>query len=196
MNEQYALPASQLLEWVHDARERTLELVSDLTDGQLTVPMMEVVNPFRWELGHVAFFYDVFLLRILGSDAFLLKGAENLYDSFKVDHDDRWGLPLPSREETLAYMGRVLERVAGRLESRDPDSRESYLYLLSVLHEDMHGEAFTYMRQTLEYPQPQIAIACDRSGLEHIGGGPLPGDVEIPGGTFELGAMPDAPFVF
>jgi len=196
MNEQYALPASQLLKWVHDARERTLELVSDLTDEQLTVPMMEVVNPFRWELGHVAFFYDVFLLRALGSGAFLLKDAENLYDSFKVDHDDRWGLPLPSREETLAYMRRVLERVAQRLESRDPDDRESYLHRLSILHEDMHGEAFTYMRQTLEYPQPQLAIARDRSGLQHIGGGPLAGDVEIPGGTFEFGAVRDAPFVF
>ncbi|MBI2294504.1 MAG: ergothioneine biosynthesis protein EgtB [Betaproteobacteria bacterium] len=196
MNEQYTLPASTLFEWVHDARERTLELVSDLTDEQLTVPIMEVVNPFRWELGHVAFFYDVFLLRILGSDAFLLKGAENLYDSFKVDHDDRWGLPLPSREETLAYMQRVLESVARRLESRDPDGRESYLHLLSILHEDMHGEAFTYMRQTLEYPQPRVAIARDRSGLQHIGGGPLAGDVEIPGGPFELGATRDAPFVF
>lgn len=196
MNEQHALPASQLFEWVHDARERTLELISDLTDEQLTVPIMEVVNPFRWELGHVAFFYDVFLLRVLGSDVFLLKGAENLYDSFKVDHDDRWGLPLPSREETLAYMRRVLESVARQLESHDPDSRERYLYLLSILHEDMHGEAFTYMRQTLEYPQPQIGIACDRSGLERIGSGPLRGDVEIPGGAFELGATRDAPFVF
>jgi len=154
-HEQYALPASQLLKWVHDARERTLELVSDLTHEQLTVPMMEVVNPFRWELGHVAFFYDVFLLRALDSGALLLKGAENLYDSFKVDHDDRWGLPLPSREETLAYLQRVLERVARRLESRDPDGKESYLHSLSILHEDMHGEAFTYMRQTLEYPQPR-----------------------------------------
>lgn len=196
MNEQYALPASQLLKWGHDARERTLELVSDLTDEQLTVPMMEAVNPFRWELGHVAFFYDVFLLRALGSGAFLLKDAENLYDSFKVDHDDRWSLPLPSREETLAYMRRVLERVAQRLESRDPDGTESYLHRLSILHEDMHGEAFTYMRQTLEYPQPQLAIARDRSGLQHIGGGPLAGDVAIPGGTFELGAVRDAPFVF
>lgn len=194
--EQCALPASQLLEWVHDARERTLELVSDLTDEQLTVPMMEAVNPFRWELGHVAFFYDVFLLRALGSGAFLLKDAENLYDSFKVDHDDRWSLPLPSREETLAYMRRVLERVAQRLESRDPDGTEGYLHRLSILHEDMHGEAFTYMRQTLEYPQPQLAIARDRSGLQHIGGGPLAGDAAIPGGTFELGAVRDAPFVF
>jgi iron(II)-dependent oxidoreductase len=55
----------------------------------MIVPKMEIVNPFRWELGHVAFFYDVFLLRVLGAEKFLLEGAENLYDSFKVDHDDR-----------------------------------------------------------------------------------------------------------
>ncbi|MBI3918775.1 MAG: ergothioneine biosynthesis protein EgtB [Betaproteobacteria bacterium] len=196
MNEHHAPPASRLHAWLLDARERTLELVADLTDDQLTVPLMEVVNPFRWELGHVAFFYDIFLLRVLGSDAFLLDGAENLYDSFKVDHDDRWGLPLPSREETLAYLRRVQESVVSRLEAREPDSRESYLHLLSILHEDMHGEAFTYMRQTLEYPQPQIAIASSRPGLERVGSGPLEGDAEIPGGTFRLGASPNAPLVF
>ena len=83
----------QLFQLVNDTRKRTLELVADLADEQLIVPKMEIVNPFRWELGHVAFFYDAFLLRELGSDRFLLEGAENLYDSFKVgnplvgDHD-------------------------------------------------------------------------------------------------------------
>jgi iron(II)-dependent oxidoreductase len=47
-----------LIALVHDARQRTLELVADLADEQLTVPRLENVNPFRWELGHVAFFYD------------------------------------------------------------------------------------------------------------------------------------------
>ena len=191
----------QLFQFVNDARKRTLELVFDLTDEQLTVPKMEIVNPFRWELGHVAFFYDVFLLRVLGSDRFLLQGAEKLYDSFNVgnplagDHDDRWNLPLPSREETMAYMTRVQDRVIQRLD-HDLDDRETYLYLLSVLHEDMHGEAFTYMRQTLEYPETQLSITHERSTLVENGGGPLPGDVEIPGGTFQLGATPEAPFVF
>lgn len=196
MAEYGKVPASQLHRLVEDARERTLELVADLTDEQLTVPKMEIVNPFLWELGHVAFFYDVFLLRVLGSEKFLLEGAENLYDSFKVDHDDRWSLRLPSREETLAYMGRVLDRVLDRLALSEPDVNESYLYVLSVLHEDMHGEAFTYMRQTLEYPEPQLGICVDKSLPVEIGGGALPGDVEIPGGTFQLGATRDAPFAF
>ncbi len=201
MSKQFKLPCEQLFQLVNDTRERTLELVADLADEQLIVPKMEIVNPFRWELGHVAFFYDVFLLRELGSDRFLLEGAENLYDSFKVgnplegDHDDRWSLPLPSREETLAYMRRVQDRVIQRLD-HDPDARERYLYFLSVLHEDMHGEAFTYMRQTLEYPEPQRTITQEGTIPVEIGGGPLPGDVEIPGDTFQLGASPDAPFVF
>ncbi len=193
MNERCELRGERLIQLVNDARERTLELVADLTDDQLTVPMKEIVNPFLWELGHVAFFYDVFLLQKLDATRFHLDGAEKLYDSFKVDHDDRWGLPLPSRQETLCYMQRVLERVVERLDSIEPTAEETYCYLLSVLHEDMHGEAFTYMRQTLEYPGPRLGIPSDDKKPD---AGPLPGDVAIPGGTFRLGATPDVPFVF
>lgn len=153
------IPASQLTLMVTDAHERTVELIHDLADTQLMVPHTDVVNPFLWELGHTAFFYDVFLLRILGSANFLLEGADTLYDSFKVDHCDRWGLPLPGREATVAYKARVLKAVLSRLDGHQPDAEETYLHLLSVLHEDMHGEAFTYMRQTLEYPVPKLSIA-------------------------------------
>jgi iron(II)-dependent oxidoreductase len=118
-------------------------------------------------------------------------GAEDLYDSFKIDHDDRWSLPLPSRQQTLEYMQRVLDAVVERLQGHDPSAQETYLYLLSVLHEDMHGEALTYMRQTLSYPAPKLG-----SPPAALGSGPLPGDVDIPGGTFYLGATPDQPFVF
>ena len=190
------IAASQLAQMVTDAHKRTIELVHDLADTQLTVPHTDVVNPFLWELGHTAFFYDVFLLRLLGSSKFLLESAEHLYDSFKVDHCDRWGLPLPGREATVAYKDRVLKAVLGRLDSHQPDTEETYLYLLSVLHEDMHGEAFTYMRQTLEYPVPKHSIAEGGPSACDIGGGPLPGDVEVPGEVFQLGATPDLPFVF
>jgi len=162
LNNRSKVAAPQLVEMVTDARERTLELVKDLADEQLNVPRMEIVNPFLWELRHAAFFYDVFLLRVLGSDTFLLEGAENLYDSFKIDHDDRWDLPLPTREKTLEYMRHVFDSVVGRLDSHEPSTKETYLYLLSILHEDMHGEAFTYMRQTLEYPAPHLR--CVRAG--------------------------------
>src|SRR5574337_433712 len=135
------IPAAQLARMVTDAHNRTTELVHDLADPQLVVPHTDVVNPFLWELGHTAFFYDVFLLRILGAVNFLIEGADRLYDSFKIDHCDRWGLPLPGREETVDYKNRILEAVLSHLNGRQIGPETTYLYLLSALHEDMHGEA-------------------------------------------------------
>ena len=152
----FTLPTAELVRVVQEARERTLALVADLDEAQFEVPLLALVNPFRWELGHVTFFYEAFVLQMLGHTTPLLAGAEDLYDSFKIDHDDRWSLPLPSRQQTLEYMQRVLDAVAERLQGHDPSAQETYLYLLSVLHEDMHGEALTYMRQTLSYPAPQL----------------------------------------
>jgi len=192
----FKLPASDLLQLVNDARDRTLELLTDLEDDQLNVPLLEIVNPFRWELGHVAFFYEVFLLRVLDHIEPIMKDGDNFYNSFTVDHDDRWSLPLPSREKTLDYMQQTLKLVVERLSSREPSAEETYLCLLSVVHEDMHGEAFTYMRQTLEYPLPQVSTAHAEGTPAELGEGPLPGDVEIPEATFQLGATPDLPFVF
>ena len=187
----FTLSTAALVRMVQDTRERTLELVTDLEEAQFEVPLLALVNPFRWELGHVTFFYEMFLLQLLGQTKPLLVGAEDLYDSFKIDHDDRWSLPLPSRQQTLEYMQRVLDAVVERLQGHAPSAQETYLSLLSVLHEDMHGEALTYMRQTLSYPAPQLG--CPPAAQLW---GPLPGDVVIPGGTFYLGATPDQPFVF
>ena len=126
----FTLSTAALVRMVQDARERTLALVADLGEAQFEVPLLALVNPFRWELGHVTFFYEAFVLQLLGQTNPLLAGAEDLYDSFKIDHDDRWSLPLPSRQQTLAYMQRVLDAVVERLQGHAPSAQETYLYLL------------------------------------------------------------------
>jgi iron(II)-dependent oxidoreductase len=188
----FTVATSTLQQVVEEAHARTLALVADLDDAQLEVPLLPLVNPLRWELGHVAFFYEAFILQLYGQQEPLLAGAAEMYDSFIVDHDDRWTLPLPSRAQTLAYRQRVTEAVLERLHNHEPSAQETYLYLLSVLHEDMHSEAFTYMRQTLGYPAPRLDSAPPAS----LEAGPLPGDVDIPGGRFYLGATPEQSFVF
>jgi iron(II)-dependent oxidoreductase len=192
----FVLSSAALAGVVQDTRARTLALVADLEEAQFEVPQLGLVNPFRWELGHVTFFYEAFVLQMLGQTTPLLAGAEDLYDSFKIDHEDRWSLPLPSREQTFAYMQRVLDAVVERLHGHTPSASETYLYLLSVLHEDMHGEALTYMRQTLSYPVPQLDGLSTADLPAALGRGPWPGDVDVPGGAFSLGATPDQPFVF
>ena len=192
----FTLSNAALIGLVQDARTRTLALVADLDAAQFEVPQLALVNPFRWELGHVTFFYEAFLLQLLGQTAPLLVGAEDLYDSFKVDHEDRWALPLPSLQHTLEYMRRVLDAVGEQLQGHAPSAQETYLTLLSILHEDMHGEALTYMRQTLSYPAPALGSSSVTAVPAALGGGPLPGDVEVPGGLFSLGATPEQSFVF
>jgi iron(II)-dependent oxidoreductase len=91
-------------------------------------------------------------------------------------------------------MEQVQEALLQRLPDRHPSSAETYFYQLTAFHEDMHGEALLYTRQTLGYPAPTLTAAGERR--EEWCAGPLPGDVEVPGGTFLLGAPPDAPFVF
>jgi iron(II)-dependent oxidoreductase len=192
----FILPPRDLIDTISDARKRTLALVADLHEAQLDVPQLALVNPLRWELGHVAFFYEAFLLRLLGQATPLLAEADNLYDSFLVDHDDRWSLPLPSRTHTLVYLQRVHDAAVECLAGHAQNPVATYLALLCVLHEDMHAEALAYMRQTLSYPAPCLDSVLSDALSEVPGGGPCPGDVDIPGGRFLLGATPDLPFVF
>ena len=184
--------ASDLVAMLRDARTRTLELVAGLEASQLLGPKLRIVNPLLWEIGHLAWFHEHFILRHLDGAAPLRTDADRLYDSSAVPHDTRWDLPLPSLEATLGYMAAVEDRLVQRL-AGTPSSDELYLYRLTGFHEDMHGEAFTYSRQSLGWPTPAFAAARVD---EAPAAGPLPGDVEVPGGRFQLGAEPGAGFAF
>jgi iron(II)-dependent oxidoreductase len=193
------LSRAQLIAWVRDARQRTCALVADLADEQLLGPHLAIVNPLLWEIGHVAWFQEKWVLRHAGRLDPIRADADALYDSAAVAHETRWDLPLLRRQEALHYLTAVRDRVIERLEAREPGPEDIYCTLLSIFHEDMHTEAFTYTRQTLGYPAPQfdgpeardeVRNSTDRSERRPRE------DVEIPGDTFELGATPEEPFVF
>lgn len=172
-----------------DARARTLELVADLSDEQLNVPMLEIINPILWEIGHVAYFAEFWILRKLFGREPLLRNADALYDSAKVAHDTRWSLPLPDRSGTLAFMNAELEAVSALAAQAENLDSGGYFYRLALLHEDMHGEALIYTRQTLGYAAPRATTALPA-------GGALAGDVRIPGGRYRIGSRPEDGFVF
>ena len=179
---------------LRDSRARLLEVALDLDDEQWLGPRLSIVNPMRWELGHIAWFQEHWVLRHARGLPPLRADGDALYDSAKVAHDTRWDLPLPDRRGTLAYMGEILARTLAALD----DGQHRYFHELALFHEDMHAEAFLYTRQTLGHPTPSLAAAVgvDRAGFE---AGPLPGDASIAGARFLLGARrddPAAPFVF
>ena len=198
-----SISRTALAEAVIDTRQRSLELLRDLDEDQLLGPRLPIVNPPLWEMGHLAWFGEKWVLRHAGKRPPLRGDADALYDSSAVPHDTRWDLPLPPRAATMAYMNQVQERILDVVQ-RGPTAEEAYFILLSVFHEDMHGEAFLYTRQTLGYPPPRLSPPGEgdrisSSLIPHpssLNEGPLPGDVQIPGGTFHLGAGRDEPFVF
>jgi iron(II)-dependent oxidoreductase len=184
-----------LTEILQDARSRTLELLQGLDAAQLIGPKLDTVNPMLWEIGHVAWFYEYFILRRLYNHRPLLANGDDLYDSIKIAHDTRWNLPLLSLDDTIDYMGQVQDALIGRLDGAMANETDSFIYRFATFHEDMHDEAFLWTRQTLAYPRPALAIASE--GLpSDADAGDLPGDVEVPGGTFWLGSPPNAAFLF
>ncbi len=190
------LSSTDIVQMVNEVRGRTLDLVADLSDEQMIGPLLAIVNPLLWEIGHVAWFQEWWVLRHLRKQKPIFEGGDTLYNSAEVAHDTRWELRLPSREKTLDYMRLVLSRVNDTMSSKDPSEEEAYFYLLVTFHESMHDEAFTYTRQTLGYPPPRLNTAPGEKSPAYTQGGPMPGDVDIPGGTFMLGATGDIPFVF
>ena len=193
MNPDHAAPPLDLMSWVQDARRRTLELIADLDDDQLLGPSLPIVNPPLWEIGHVAWFQEKWILRHCLRRPPLRPDADVLYDSAAVAHDTRWDLRLPSRAQTLRYLAEVEDQVLQRL-TNPPGPDVVYFTLLAIFHEDMHTEAFTYTRQTLGYPAPRLARRIDAASMG--GNTPWVGDVSVAGGTVRLGAEPDEPFVF
>ena len=184
---------AELAAWVHDARQKTLEVVADLSDEQLMGPQLRIVNPLLWEIGHVTWFQEKWALRHAGGESPLRADADSLYDSAAIAHDTRWDLPLPSRADTLAYMTAVRDRVLERIDQGNLTENERYFISLGVFHEDMHTEAFMYTRQTHGWSAPVFSGLEPESPAET---GPLGGDAEIPGGRFLLGGSHDEPFVF
>src|ERR1700737_217904 len=101
----------QLMNQLREVRKRTLELVDDLSDEQMIGPRLGIVNPLRWEIGHVAWFQEYWILRHLGKQLPILTDGDSLYDSARVAHETRWDLPLPSKAQTIGYTRTVLDRV-------------------------------------------------------------------------------------
>ena len=191
--------SERLAEMLVDTRRRTLELGSDLSEEQMIGPQLSTVNPPLWEIGHLAWFQERWNLRRITDDEFapstILDRGDELYDSMRVAHDTRWDLPLLSTEETLSYMQKVLDETLHKLRAEGPTPEVDYFVRLATFHEDMHGEAFTYTRQTHGLPAPGIPD-YDPTILESQPTGPLEGDVKVPGGEFMLGATRDMGFVF
>jgi ergothioneine biosynthesis protein EgtB len=185
---------------LQDARNYTLALFDRLAsagfDAPANVPILSILNPPLWELGHVAWFAEWYILREAQSSApdaaqrtSMLTKGDDWFDSNTVPHRARWTLGLPSSGALKTYCHEVLDRALDKLTRAESDDDALYPYRLVLAHEDMHGEAFAYTLQTLGVALPaQLAEQRMPAWAQ--------GEIRFPGGTIRLGGDPDAGFVF
>ena len=190
-----AVPTDRLAAMMRSAHQRSMEMLDGLSAEQLIGPKLATVNPLLWEVGHVAWFHENFILRREHGHRPLLERGDTLYDSIAISHETRWDLPIYPLEEMRAYMGQVHDTLIERLGGGLADPRESFLYQFTTFHEDMHDEAFLWARQTHGYHAPDLLPDGPREAVAPASGA-LGGDAEIPGGRFSLGAPPDSDFLF
>lgn len=176
------LAGAALAAALRDSRTRTLSLLGDLDDAQWQVPQRAGLNPPAWELGHVGWFAEFWTLRgphrvdadgrVLAARPPRHAGPDEVFDSSVLPHAGRWKLALPTRGE---LKDRLQAQLHASLEAMPTGEDDDALYpwRLALFHEDMHAEAFTWLRATLGYAAPagtQLP-SLQASRVQHIEGG-------------------------
>ncbi len=204
---------------LRDSRAATLARTLELTDAEWQVPQRAGLNPVAWELGHLGWFAEFWILRgphrrnadgrVEAALPARWCGPDAIFDSARLAHAARWTATLPSRRELESALDAQLGACIDAIAVDQDDDSAHYFHRLALFHEDMHGEAFAWSRASLGQPAPAglppMPSLTEAKAL-HIGGGETPigrapnasgfsFDNELPGrvvriAPFEIDAVP------
>ena len=181
-----------LIQELKNTQQKIVSLITTLSDEEIAMPYQPGVNPPLWELGHAAFFFEVFILKELDKAESFDPSMDDIWDSFNIDHGDRWqpGM-IPSREKTLDYVNEIHQRILSRIENRELSQADLYLYKYAIFHQNMHIESLIWARQTMGYKKMEFSQSANQ---------PIPlsdesdlGDADIPAGRYWIGMPADSP---
>src|SRR5690349_8612285 len=81
--------AAEVADAFREARERTLALVSSVTDDDLERVHSKLMSPLVWDLGHIAAFEDLWLVHRYGEQPMLRAELAEIYDAFETPRSKR-----------------------------------------------------------------------------------------------------------
>lgn len=179
----------QLAARLEEARTRTLQLVEPLTDEDLHAQHDPLMSPIIWDLGHIAHFEQLWLVRNLEGPVEFGE-MPGVFNPFENPRRVRGTLRLPSLEECRELMAEIRSAVLERMSdvTLDGDNellRDGYVYEMVLQHEYQHNETIL---QTLQLKQGMPYRAPRAYALP---GGQPPNDrgamARFPGGVVRLG---------
>lgn len=176
---------------LNNTQQKIVALISTLSDDELNIPYHPGVNPPLWEVGHAAFFFEIFILKALDQAQSFNPAMDDIWDSFNIDHEDRWkpGV-VPEKKQTLDYIEEIYQRILARIKNKELTQDDLYLYKYAIFHHNMHIESLIWARQTVAYSKMASsktecadtipsAIPADKEMS--------PGDADIPAGRYVIG---------
>jgi len=159
-----------------EARDATLALLEPVPVEDQARQVSPLMSPLCWDLGHVAHFEELWLLRELVGAAPTEARFDDVYDAFKHPRRERPDLDLldPSDARTFAadVRKRALDVLATvPLDGSNPLLADLFVYGMIVQHEHQHRETMLATVQLMEdFEHPLLAAAhpepCEPYGRE------------------------------
>ena len=171
-----ARPKQEIANLLTEARERTLLLISGLSDEDLHRQHDPLMSPIIWDVGHIAHFEELWLTQNLDG-AIEFSEMPGMYNPFEHPRATRASLALPTLAQMMERLREIRVRVFDRLDSLEwnddnPLLKGGYVYNMVLQHEYQHNETIL---QTLQLkkgapyqPPRKIAFeATDKSLKDH-----------------------------
>ncbi|HWK88728.1 MAG TPA: ergothioneine biosynthesis protein EgtB, partial [Longimicrobium sp.] len=177
----------EIAELLLAARERTLLLVSSVPEEELMNQHNRLMSPIVWDLGHIAHFEELWLVRNLEGPV-QFGEMPGMFNPFENPRSVRGGLALPRLSTTLDKLADVRRTVLARAQSgdggrADPELlRDGYVYRMVAQHEYQHNETILQALQLKEEgagyrapraiaPPPGRPVPADADGMVRFSGG-------------------------
>jgi gamma-glutamyl hercynylcysteine S-oxide synthase len=165
------------------ARDRTLRLV-DFDDAELGRQYDPLMSPLVWDLAHIGWQEELWLLRGNNPDrpGLLEPQVERCYDAFVNSRASRVNLPLLPPSDARMYCSTVRNKVFDALDNLNNDDT-GFTFGLVISHENQHDET---MLQALNLRSGPPLL--DRGSVLQSGRAGVAGEsVLVAGGEFVLG---------
>lgn len=176
--------------WLEHYRARTRRMLAPLCDDDLHRQFDRIMSPLVWDVGHVANFEELWLLREVAGRVPHDERLDDVYNPFDNPRGVRAELDTLARDEAYAYMDHVRAEALAILRRGDFDPgrplvRHGYVWSMVAQHEAQHQET---MLQAMDlagdlppYPpalERALPVARSVDDTERV---------VVPAGPFELG---------
>jgi iron(II)-dependent oxidoreductase len=195
-------PKEAIAERLGEVRRRTLELIEPLDDEQLNRVYSPLLSPLAWDLGHIANFEELWLVRTIGGREPLRGELGRFYDAIENPRKTRGELPILRDAELRSYLADVRERTLEVLEeveigegAEDRLLREGFVYEMLLAHELQHTETMLQLLQMVDGYEPPASLGLNPLTSPFFADIAKKGEVSdemvaVEGGEYEIGAPP------